>query len=183
MLDSNSPLKTFLPEDQLALINQSFMLLHNANSDKTHKYDDYSFTVFPIAKAYEGFLKMIFLQSGYISRADFLSKYFRIGKVMSPNLRKRLGNNSIYEKICRSVGCELSDMIWKAWKRGRNQVFHYFPNNVQAITLQEAEDIINTMVKTMETVVEELRLQSVKKRLANLTMNEAKRLLEEKDAL
>ena len=128
-------------------------------------------------------MKIVFLQAGYISREEYLSKFFRIGKVMSPNLRKRLGRNSVYERICQSVGCEISDLIWKAWKRGRNQVFHYFPDNIQSITLQEAEDIAHAIVSTMEKVVTTVQMDEVKKRLADLSMHEIKRLRQEKEAI
>lgn len=183
MLNTDSPLRTKLPQDQLDLLEQGYIMLKNANDDKSHKYADYSFAVFPFAKAYEGFLKTVFLEAGYISREDYLSKFFRIGKVMSPNLRKRLGKNSVYERICQSVGCDLSDMIWKAWKRGRNQIFHYFPDNIQSITLQEAEDIAKALIETMETVVTKVQMDEVKKKLTDLSMGEVKRLREEKESL
>lgn len=183
MLAPDSPLRSKLPQDQLELIEQGFTILKHANDDKSHKYDDYSFTVFPFAKAFEGFLKMVFLQAGYITREDYLSKFFRIGKVMSPNLRKRLGRNSVYERMCQSVGCEISDLIWKAWKRGRNQVFHYFPDNIQSITLQEAEDIAHFMINTMEKVVTTVRMDELKKKLSDLSMHEVKKLRQEKEAI
>lgn len=175
ILAKDSPLYTYLPDDQMDLIHQGIHLLEHVDEDRTIKFEDYSFIVFPFAKAYEGFLKQVFLDAGFITRKEYLDKYFRIGRVMSPNLRRRLGKHSVYEKICQRSGCELSDLIWKTWKRGRNQVFHYFPDNLRSLSLQEAEDIAIGIVKTMEQVVTEVKMEKMKQKLGELSMAEVKR--------
>ncbi len=183
MLEEDSPLYDYLPPAHLDLIEQGKHLIEHVNEDREHKFDDYSFVVFPFAKAYEGFLKQIFLDAGFISRKEYLSKYFRIGKVMSPNLRRRLGKHSVYHKICNMVGCDLSEKIWKTWTRGRNQVFHFFPHNVRSLTLQEAEEIAQGIVATMEEVVSEVELVKIKKKLSDLSMSEVKRLRSQKEKI
>lgn len=183
MLAEDSPLKEYLSSEHIDLINQGYHLIDHVNQDRDYKFNDYSFIVFPFAKSYEGFLKQIFLDAGFITRKDYLSKYFRIGKVMSPNLRRRLGNESVYKKICDVVGCELSDRIWKTWTRGRNQVFHFFPNNLRSLNLQEAEEIAYGIIETMEQVVEEIQLKNVQKKLTQLSNSEIKQLRDQKDRL
>lgn len=183
MLRDDSPLIGYLPETQMDLLNQGFYLIEYVNRDREHKFSDYSFVVFPFAKAFEGFLKKVFLDAGYISRKDYLSKHYRIGKVMSPNLRHRLGPESVYKKICDHVGCEISDKIWKTWTRGRNQVFHYFPDNLRSFTIQEAEELVDGIIETMETVVMEIQIQDVRKKLSKLSISEVKALRDQKEEL
>jgi hypothetical protein len=183
MLREDSPLIGYLPENQLELIEQGYYVLETIGADRNEKFSDYAFVVFPFAKVYEGFLKKIFLDAGYITREDYLSKYFRIGKVMSPNLRHRLGKESVYKKICDHVGCELSERIWKTWTRGRNQVFHFFPDNLRSLNLQEAEELIQGIIQTMEEVVMEIHIQDIRTKLSQLSTDEVKKLRDQKEEL
>lgn len=103
---------------------------------------DYSFAVSPISKAYEGHLKDFFLKLRIIDNNNYQSDRFRVGKTLNPSLRyKRF---SIYQKLADydEKGEELAEMLWNAWKYGRNEIFHYFPNSVKVISRQEAEDRI-----------------------------------------
>src|SRR4030043_1223043 len=63
------------------------------------KFHDYAFVVFPAAKAYEGFLKKLFLDLGFISEEDYFGKRFRIGKALNPALEERYWDESVYRKI------------------------------------------------------------------------------------
>ena len=159
----------YLSKGQRDLIEQGRYMMKNVVEDSKFTFSDYSFVVFPFAKAYEGFLKQILLDLKFIDERDYVSDHFRIGKVLSPNLVRKLGNKSVYKKICDSVGCDLSDEIWDTWKIGRNQVFHYFPHNLKSLSLQEAQDIIENILMTMDTVVKKLKIQKVKNRLVDLS--------------
>ncbi len=65
-------------------------------------FHDYSFVVFPAAKAYEGFLKKMFLDLGFITNEDYLGKRFRIGKALNPFLEERLRDReSVYDQNCK----------------------------------------------------------------------------------
>lgn len=174
-----SPLYKVITDEQRELLDQGFHLIAHVDEDRTYKFSDYSFVVFPFAKAYEGFLKYMFLRAGFISKGEYMSKYFRVGKSMSPNLIDKLRGKSVYKQICNLVGCDLSEKIWRTWKEGRNEVFHFFPDNLRSLTLQEAEDVIERLLQTMEDVAEALEVEHVKKRLTELTMNEAKRIHED----
>lgn len=124
--------------------------------DQAYQFKDYSFLVFPFAKAYEGFLKQLFKDTKLISHLDYISDHLRLGKLMSPNLIGRLGEKSLYKKIKDRTGEELAQKVWSVWKIGRNQIFHYFPHNVKAISFQEAEKIITEILETMQDSYERL---------------------------
>src|SRR3990167_5590936 len=165
-INKKSVLWNYLSDGQKKLINEGNHLIEHAKSHgEDEDFGDYSFVVFPFAKAYEGFLKQVFLDAGFIREEDYRSDHFRLGKAMSPHLVKRLGYRSVYKKICDSAGCNLADHIWASWKRGRNQVFHYFPHNLRSLTLSEAEDIVSQLINTMEEAVKKLRISGVMQRL------------------
>ncbi len=168
-LRRNTYLWEYLSHNQQDLLLQGEYLLNNIAEDKKYNFKDYSFLVFPFAKAYEGFLKQLFLDVKFISRLDYISNHFRLGKVMSPNLIQKLGERSVYQKILNFSGQELADEIWETWKIGRNEVFHYFPHNLKSLTLSEADTIIEQIVSTMEKAVTELKVDVVKERLKTLS--------------
>ena len=71
---------------------------------------------------------------------------------MSPNLIGKLGPDSLYLKIENGYSKELAEKVWNVWKNGRNQIFHYFPHNIKAITLSESRGICMDILRTMEEV-------------------------------
>lgn len=164
-IKKDSYLWQYMSKGQKDLILQGQYLIDDVIKEDKYSFSDYSFLVFPFAKAYEGFLKQIFLDVGFISHLDYISDHFRLGKVLSANLVRKLGGRSVYQKICDFSGCELADQIWQTWKICRNQVFHYFPHNLQSLTLQEAKEIIDRIMTTMAEVVSRLKTDKVKKRL------------------
>ncbi|MBI2051410.1 hypothetical protein HYT33_01475 [Candidatus Roizmanbacteria bacterium] len=145
----NQPLKD--------LILEGNYLVNDVIRHSKYSFKDYSFIVFPYAKAYEGYLKQLFADLKFISHLDYISDHLRLGKLMSPNLVGRLGDRSLYKKIKEHGSKELADGIWETWKVGRNQTFHYFPHNYKALTFEEAEGIIDRIIKTMEEAYEKLK--------------------------
>ena len=156
MLSENTPLWHYLSKGQRSLIQEGFYLLEDAKTHTPiHPITDYSYIVFPVAKAFEGFLKQVFLDLEFIKKWQYESDHFRIGKALSPYLRKRLGDNSVYTKLESHFGnAELAELLWQHWKKGRNLVFHYFPHNLQAVTLEQAEILLNDLVAVMEKTVQ-----------------------------
>ncbi len=140
----------YLSQPQKDLILEGEYLMNEVIKSQTYQFKDYSFLIFPYAKAYEGFLKQLFKDIKFISHLDYISDHLRLGKLMSPNLMGRLGDRSLYKKINDAVPPDLAERIWQTWKLGRNQIFHYFPHNLKAVSLEEAEKIINEIVQTME---------------------------------
>lgn len=140
----------YLSQNQKDLILEGQYLMNDIIKDNAYHFKDYSFLVFPFAKAYEGFLKQLFRDIKFISHLDYISDHLRLGKLMSPNLVEKLGDKSLYSKIENSCGRDFAETLWQSWKLGRNQIFHYFPHNLRAISFIEAEDVINKLLITME---------------------------------
>ena len=138
--------KKYLTLDQASLVVDVETVLNNLNG---HQIGDYSFVVAPIAKAYEGYLKDFFLKLNIIDKHAYTSDRFRVGKTLNPSLRfKRF---SIFQKLAdlHEDGGQLAEILWDAWKHGRNEIFHYFPNNVHRIDRSEAESRINLILKAI----------------------------------
>lgn len=155
-IDKNSAFWRYLSQNQKELIEEGFYLMNDIIRDHAYQFKDYSFLVFPFAKAYEGFLKKLFRDCRFISHLDYVSDHLRLGKLLSPSLIERLGERSLYQKIKNKAGEESADRIWEVWQRGRNQIFHYFPHNLKAISFNEAQNIIEEILKTMELAYKNL---------------------------
>ena len=122
-------------------------------------FDDYSFVVFPAAKAYEGFLKKLFLDLKFITPEDYYGKHFRIGKALNPSLEKELRREGVYDKIVKYCqGQELADNLWNTWKLSRNLTFHWFPNEKNAITLSEAGERIEMVIAAIDQAFKECKI-------------------------
>lgn len=140
----------YLEHDLQELLSESELLIHLIErwEDKFH---DYSFVVFPAAKAYEGFLKKMFFDLGFISDEDYNGTRFRIGKALNPSLERKYRSESVYDKLLEYCnGRKLPDDLWETWKKGRNRIFHWFPNEARAITFAEAKARVNLIVRTID---------------------------------
>lgn len=136
--------KNYLSPSQDKLVSDVETILNRLTPEDT--INDYSFIVSPMAKAYEGYLKDLFLKIGVITETDYESDRFRVGKTLNPSLRyKRF---SVFQKLAdyHERGEELAEILWDAWKYGRNEIFHYFPNSIKNLSRQEAEDRISLLL-------------------------------------
>lgn len=157
-IDKSSIFWQFLSSGQKGLIEEGLYLLEDTKNHPDVRITDYSYLVFPFAKAYEGFLKKLFFDLGFIPQNVYESDRFRIGRALNPHLEKILRHESIYDKIVGVCGDRsLADELWNVWKKGRNLVFHYFPHNLRALQLTEAENIIDEMLTVMERSVVECK--------------------------
>jgi len=131
--------KKYLSPTQDFLLDDVQTVLQSLEHDHI---SDYSFLVSPISKAYEGYLKDFFLKTGIIDHFTYESDRFRVGKTLNPSLRYR--RFSIYQKLSNlhQEGEAIAEKLWTAWKYGRNEIFHYFPNNLKKLSREEAEDRI-----------------------------------------
>lgn len=143
----------YFSSTQKDLIQEGNYLM-TITEEKKFKFKDFSFLVFPYAKAYEGYLKQLFLDVGFITHLDYISDHFRIGKYLSPHLIQKLGDRSIYTQIIKHSSEDLASEIWTMWKRGRNEVFHYYPHNIKRLTFDDArimnEDILHAMIRSYQ---------------------------------
>jgi hypothetical protein len=141
------------------VMDGEFLLQHA--SDPKSQISDYSYLVFPFSKAYEGFLKKLFLDIGLIDLADYYGDDIRIGKILNPHFLKERRN--VFLKLCGKdeEGKVFSHKLWNMWKNGRNLVFHYFPHNFRKLSLDEATEIIRDIVDTMDAAVTRCNFLSV----------------------
>lgn len=153
------PWWNYLDESQRELLEQSEILLEREER-QGDVFHDYSFLVFPAAKAYEGFVKKLLLDLGLITQEQYTGKHFRVGKSLNPDLPHRLRDNDwVYGKL--AVYCKGSDLpqtLWNTWKSSRNLIFHWFPNEKQAISLNEAQERIIVIVEAMDKAFRECKL-------------------------
>lgn len=133
------------------LATQSHTLLETFKDDGKSGHHDYSFVVFPMSKAYEGFLKKLFLDMGLIGVAQYKGEHLRIGKILNPNLPRRYRSGWVFEKLSAACGGEdLPLTLWETWKRARNRVFHFFPDHAEFLTYEEAKNLINKIMEAMD---------------------------------
>lgn len=150
----------FLDHGMQDLVSQSLILLKNEQTYKSQRFHDYSFLVFPIARAYEGFLKKLFFRLDLIDKTELLNRHFRIGRSLNPDLPERFKDNSwLYDDIllqCMQHDApELAENLWNAWKMGRNQLFHYyFPDHYHFISLSTAEERVTMFITVMSSVLD-----------------------------
>ena len=141
----------YLEEDLQELMIESVMLAEKVPS-WAEAFHDYSFVVFPASKAYEGFLKKMFLDMGFITEDDFFGKRFRVGKALNPQLERHLREKeSVYDRIVHYCGGKhLADKMWNTWKTCRNLLFHWFPNEKRAVSFEEAKGNISLIIDTID---------------------------------
>lgn len=142
-----------MDETMRELMSQSYKMIEReeARAMMGESYTDYAFVVFPAAKAYEGFLKKLFLDLGVINKLQFNSDHFRIGRSLSPTLPKRYRAGWVYGKLANYCGGEQLPMeMWEVWKKGRNRTFHFFPHRLGSTSLEEAKLIVGAIAGVME---------------------------------
>ena len=151
---------TYLDRDLQELLSEALILLELAKK-WDYKFHDYSFVVFPAAKAYEGFLKKLFLDMGVINKEDYYGKHFRIGKSLNPTLDAKYRDQDwVYDDLTRFCGSEnLPKKLWQTWKNSRNLVTHWFPNEQNVISLVEAEKRIFLVLEAIDEAFSECGVQ------------------------
>ena len=150
---------SYLEEDLQELLSEAYFLAELAEKwedpstgSGRRRFHDYAFVVFPASKAYEGFLKKLFVDMGLITQDDYFGKHFRIGKSLNPTLPLKYRNDSwVYAKLvdfCK--GKNLPDFLWETWKDCRNLVFHWFPDEKRAVTLDQARLKLQKIVAAID---------------------------------
>lgn len=155
----DKPWGSYIEEDLRELLEESLTLIETVPA-WAEKFHDYSFIVFPAAKAYEGFLKKLFLDMNFLSREDYYGKRFRIGRALNPSLEPRLRSESIYDKLVKFSGDKkLADKLWDTWREGRNLIFHWFPDERRAITFDEAQEKIELIIAAIDEAFIECKMK------------------------
>lgn len=143
-------LREFLDSELHLIYDDGERLLASASGG----FNDYSFVIFPFAKVYEGFLKKFFFKIGAISQYQYESERWRVGKALNPQLEKDLRHESVYDHLDPQLG----DVLWKAWKEGRNKIFHYFPGQHAPLSFERAKEIVSQLNEAMEKAMGSLKM-------------------------
>lgn len=148
---TTKPWYTYAEHDVIELLQQSILLTNKVAHWDT-KFHDYSFIVFPAAKGYEGFLKKMFLDLNFITRAEYEYKYFRIGKALNPELDKKYrSKESVYDRLIEFCGGpDLANNLWDTWRTCRNIIFHWFPKEKNAISFEEATSCVKLIIDAID---------------------------------
>jgi len=153
MIQEGSRLWQYLSASQRVLASDGAFLVADVAVHHDAPPTDYSYLVFPFAKLYEGFLKQLFVDLGIMSKREYRSDYYRIGRALSPGMVGRLRQRSAYGQIEERYGNDLATRLWYAWKNGRNMVFHYFAHNYRALTVDQAKTLITVLCDVMNDAV------------------------------
>jgi len=163
LIPRNTLLWAYLSPEQKGLIEDGELLLEHAHK-MPHGVSDFSYLVFPFSKAYEGFLKKLFLDMRLIRPEDYYGEDVRIGKILNPHFVKEHG--SVYNKVCREATTKgenkVAERLWSMWKKGRNLVFHYFPHNFRRLAYTEAKEIIEELIDAMNFALAKCELPNYK---------------------
>lgn len=149
-------LYSFLSVEARALSRDSLSLVEWL-SVPSHRPEvkDFAFVVFPMAKAYEGFLRNYFFQMGLISSQDYEGKHFRIGRSFNPDLPPRLRDNDwVFDDVARLCSPEVARQLWQAWIDGRNHLFHYYPHGRYKLTYEGSVARVWQLIEAMEAAME-----------------------------
>jgi len=157
---------SYLQEEIKGLVNDGQILLSHAREHEG-EITDFSYLVFPFSKAYEGFLKKFFLDLGLIREDEYYSDEIRIGRILNPGYLEE--HKSIYKFLCRHEkgGEVFTNKLWEVWRKGRNQVFHYFPHNFRRLSYVEAKEIIDGILEVMCESVSRCYIESNNKHIKN----------------
>lgn len=143
----------YLARELQALVESSFILQQRAGEIEP-ALTDYSYVVFPFSKAYEGFLKQLFLDLHLIDSPIYADTFFRIGRALNPDVRpQQRDQHWLFDDILRLCGKETADLLWEAWLECRNHIFHYFPGRHQLINLEQARSCQDMLVAAMKAGV------------------------------
>jgi hypothetical protein len=164
MIQEDSILWQYLSEHQRVLASDGAFLVADTAIHHDADPTDYSYLVFPFAKLYEGFLKQLFLDLGILTQREYKSDHYRIGRALSPGMVGRLRGRSAYGQVSERYGKDLATRLWHAWKNGRNLIFHYFPHNYRALTLEQAKNVITMLSDTMNDAVYRTNVKSIQRK-------------------
>ncbi len=157
LIDRKSALWGYLTDDIKGLIIDGELLVKHAEQGR-RKVSDFSYLVFPFSKAYEGYLKRLFLDLDLIQEDEYYGEEIRIGRLLNPHYKK--SSKNVFSRLCGSAkeGQAMAERMWNVWRRGRNQVFHYFPHNFRKLSYKEAGEIIEELLAVMSMAVESCEL-------------------------
>ncbi len=143
----------YLDPTQKELVKLSLQL-YEREKQQQHGYADYSFVLFPLSKAYEGFLKKYLFDSGLISLKTYEGTRFRIGRALNPDINPNQHDDRwLFDDLAKVCGADVSRQIWDAWLKCRNRVFHFFPKEEGLLPLDEIGRRMQLLIAAMEAAI------------------------------
>lgn len=143
----------FLDDKQQHLVKLSLELWEREKQLKSDLFD-YSFILFPMSKAYEGFLKKYLYEMGLLSEHMYKSRRFRIGRALNPDVRsEHRDGHWLYDNVEQVCGKTMARNLWNVWLKSRNQVFHYFPDHTNMLSLDDVGEHLTEVMEAMEQAV------------------------------
>lgn len=144
---------TYIDLDLQKMVVLAYKLLEQQEVS-LDRFDDYSFVVFPMAKAYEGFLKTFLLKTELINDFTYNDRRFRIGRALNPDVSPRHRDHFwLYDDVARYCSAAVAREMWETWLACRNRVFHYFPKHRQVLTLSQAREYLKRMETSMHQAI------------------------------
>lgn len=145
----SAPWFEWLNDDLQQLVRHTHRLMEHDAPPETD-FIDYTYLVFPMAKAYEGFIKVYLLRSGLISQKTYQSRRFRIGRSLNPDIRHSQRDKYwLYDDIERTCGATVARTLWETWLESRNRTFHFFPDNPVLMEYSAATEHIAAIERAM----------------------------------
>lgn len=148
---------TFLNDHgkRLALLSKS---LYERELRLQSGYESYSFVVFPLAKAYEGFLKYYLREMNLLSNTLYSDKKFRVGRAINPDVSLSHRNEWwLYDDVERLCSRTIARSLWNTWLECRNKMFHFYFDDETLLPLDVAEKKLMQLSRTMEEAMKCLR--------------------------
>jgi len=154
-VNQQAPWFQYLSPWQQDLVNTSFILSEKLFDDPEIK--DFSFIVFPMAKAYEGFLKKMLVDLGLITKRTYESRRFRIGRALNPDIRSNQRDAWwLYDDVARELGEDVAREVWETWLKCRNHIFHFFPGGEKHTNFAKALDCLERMQSVIAKVAQNI---------------------------
>jgi hypothetical protein len=146
---------SYLTDWQQQLVEVTGKLLRQHEDGDNEYLVDYSFLVFSMSKAYEGFLKKFLYDFELIDQETYEGRLFRIGRALNPQIPQGQRDQYwLYDDVIELCSEETADNLWKAWLYCRNRVFHFFPKDKGLLTFNQAVEKIQQVDRAMAAAVQ-----------------------------
>ncbi len=141
-------------QQQLVQVTAKLIDQHQPNKDNSQYLVDYSFLVFSMSKAYEGFLKKFLYDFKLINKKTYEGRRFRIGRALNPAVSKNQRDQYwLYDNVVQLCSKKVAQDLWEAWLYCRNRVFHFFPKDKGLLTYEQALAKIYRLSEAMEQAI------------------------------
>ncbi|MDO5561200.1 MAG: hypothetical protein Q4G02_00250 [bacterium] len=126
------------------------MKLLEREKNRPGEFEDYQFIVFPLAKAFEAFLKDWLYQQNLIEERVYRSKKFSMGRSLNPDVRLEQRDEFwFYDDLLQTCGEHTARFVWETWLE-RNRLFHLYPGEEYKLSLNEAEALVQQFIRAID---------------------------------